>query len=335
MNYLALLGWSPGDDTGEILSRDELASAFELERVTHAAAVFDQKKLDWVNGEWMRRLDTADLAVAYRARRAVALRRPASTPRCSATRCAIGQERSSTLVQLLDQMDFLFVADDDFAIEPDAWARLESIDRVARRARRDDRARRDVRVDRRRRSTSWSRSRRSALKPGKVMAAVYVAVEGRAQGLPVFDGIWLLGRSARSHGSRRLPARLTRPSSGRSGDDQLPEPSPFGGGVIGNTAGSGPAFGGSSPPPRARDRELRRAPGSSSRQHISGPAPSSSGLGRRPLKAVTAVRICSGLQREPGPRGRALRVHDARPARTRRHRARSRACRGATCGSRA
>src|SRR6185436_15232615 len=51
---------------------------------------------------------------------------------------------------------------------------------------------------------------------------------------------------------------------------------PFGGGVIGNTAGSGPVIGGSSPPPRAL-------------------APSSSGLGRRPLKAVTAVRIRSGL----------------------------------------
>ena len=61
VNYLALLGWSPGDDTGEILSRDELATAFELERVTHAAAVFDPKKLEWVNGEWMRRLPTDEL----------------------------------------------------------------------------------------------------------------------------------------------------------------------------------------------------------------------------------------------------------------------------------
>ena len=59
---------------------------------------------------------------------------------------------------------------------------------------------------------------------------------------------------------------------------------PFGGGVIGNTTGSGPVVGGSSPPPRAH-RCIA----------IGVSAPSSSGLGRRPLKAETAVRICSGL----------------------------------------
>ena len=59
----------------------------------------------------------------------------------------------------------------------------------------------------------------------------------------------------------------------------------FGGGVIGNTPGSGPVIGGSSPPPRAG--------GSLSRLHM---APSSSGLGRRPLKAVAPVQIRSGLR---------------------------------------
>ena len=60
---------------------------------------------------------------------------------------------------------------------------------------------------------------------------------------------------------------------------------PFGGGVIGNTAGSGPVIGGSSPPPRAVRIE--------GFGHL---APSSSGLGRRPLKPETPVRTWSGLQ---------------------------------------
>ena len=39
LNYLALLGWAPADDGDEILARDELVAEFDLDRVTHAAAV--------------------------------------------------------------------------------------------------------------------------------------------------------------------------------------------------------------------------------------------------------------------------------------------------------
>ena len=58
----------------------------------------------------------------------------------------------------------------------------------------------------------------------------------------------------------------------------------FGGGVIGNTAGSGPVIGGSSPPPRATAPEAAKYP-----------APSSSGLGHHPLKVETRVRTPLGL----------------------------------------
>jgi glutamyl-tRNA synthetase len=63
MNYIALLGWSPtgGGNADEILDRDELIAAFDLSRVTHAAAAFDRKKLEWLNGEWIRRISLADL----------------------------------------------------------------------------------------------------------------------------------------------------------------------------------------------------------------------------------------------------------------------------------
>ena len=55
VNYLALLGWAPADGR-EVLARDELLAEFDLDRVTHSAAFFDYKKLDWLNGEYIRAL---------------------------------------------------------------------------------------------------------------------------------------------------------------------------------------------------------------------------------------------------------------------------------------
>jgi glutamyl-tRNA synthetase len=51
-NFLALLGWAPGDDR-EKMSRDEMIAAFALERITPKPAVFDEKKLEWMNGLYM------------------------------------------------------------------------------------------------------------------------------------------------------------------------------------------------------------------------------------------------------------------------------------------
>lgn len=53
LNFLALLGWSPGDGR-EIMSKKELIEAFSLERVTSANPVFDLQKLEWMNGEYIR-----------------------------------------------------------------------------------------------------------------------------------------------------------------------------------------------------------------------------------------------------------------------------------------
>ena len=54
-NYLLLLGWNPGDDR-EILTREEMVRLFELEKVHVTAAMFDPKKLAWMNGEYVKRL---------------------------------------------------------------------------------------------------------------------------------------------------------------------------------------------------------------------------------------------------------------------------------------
>jgi glutamyl-tRNA synthetase len=65
-NYLALLGWSPGDDR-EVMSREDLVKAFTLDRVRSAPSQMDLKKLDWMNGAHMRALPRERLEAGCRA----------------------------------------------------------------------------------------------------------------------------------------------------------------------------------------------------------------------------------------------------------------------------
>jgi glutamyl-tRNA synthetase len=60
-NFLALLGWSPGDDR-EIMTRDELVSAFSLDAISGGNAVFNTEKLDWFNQQHLMRLAPDELA---------------------------------------------------------------------------------------------------------------------------------------------------------------------------------------------------------------------------------------------------------------------------------
>jgi glutamyl-tRNA synthetase len=56
VNFIALLGWSPGDDR-EIMTMDEMIESFSLDRINPANAAFDINKLDWMNGEYIRACD--------------------------------------------------------------------------------------------------------------------------------------------------------------------------------------------------------------------------------------------------------------------------------------
>jgi glutamyl-tRNA synthetase len=60
VNFLALLGWSPGDDR-ELMSRRELIESFALEGISGGNAVFNTEKLDWMNGQYIGRLPIEDL----------------------------------------------------------------------------------------------------------------------------------------------------------------------------------------------------------------------------------------------------------------------------------
>ena len=67
INYVALLGWSPGGEQ-EIFTMDELIKAFNLEGISKSPAIFDVQKLNWLNGEYIRKLSSEefhDLALPY------------------------------------------------------------------------------------------------------------------------------------------------------------------------------------------------------------------------------------------------------------------------------
>jgi len=63
VNFLALLGWSPGDDR-ELMSVPELIDSFTLEGISGGNAVFNTEKLDWMNGQYIARMPVEELAAA-------------------------------------------------------------------------------------------------------------------------------------------------------------------------------------------------------------------------------------------------------------------------------
>ncbi len=102
VNYLVRLGWSHGDQ--EIFTRQEMVRHFSLERVRATAAFFDQKKLDWLNGHYLRQADPAALAA-----RMVPFWRAAGVPEADIARrdpawlaqvAGLFRERAQTLAEL-------------------------------------------------------------------------------------------------------------------------------------------------------------------------------------------------------------------------------------------
>ena len=65
MNFLALLGWSPGDDR-ELMTREELIALFTLDKISGGNAVFNTEKLDWMNAQYLARMPVEELASQIR-----------------------------------------------------------------------------------------------------------------------------------------------------------------------------------------------------------------------------------------------------------------------------
>lgn len=114
VNFLALLGWNPGT-TQEIFSLDELIAAFSLDRVQKAGAVFDVEKLDWLQGQWMRKIPLA--AFADRIRPLVAAKFPAAAKdEVFEEKAALIRERITFFVEAPAMLGF-FYEEPDVSVE--------------------------------------------------------------------------------------------------------------------------------------------------------------------------------------------------------------------------
>ncbi|HEX2266205.1 MAG TPA: glutamate--tRNA ligase [Solirubrobacterales bacterium] len=113
-NYLALLGWGTDDDT-TLMSTEELVERFRVADVGKSAAIFDEKKLRWLNGRFMREmpLDEYTAAVARHLSREADERLRAA--------CEIAQEKAQTLEEVWPLIRFLF---EPPVTDEKAWAKV-------------------------------------------------------------------------------------------------------------------------------------------------------------------------------------------------------------------
>jgi glutamyl-tRNA synthetase len=100
-NYLALLGWG-ADDDATLIPTDELVGRFRVEDVGSAAAIFDERKLRWVNGRYMRELPLDEYTAAVAAHTG----READERLLAA--CEIAQDKAQTLDEVWRLIAFLF-----------------------------------------------------------------------------------------------------------------------------------------------------------------------------------------------------------------------------------
>lgn len=122
LNYLALLGWSMGNDV-EFFSPTQMAEAFTLERVNPNPARFDLKKCTAINGDWIRFISPlllAELLVPFLARAGLISEVPTEheSERLSQSVPLI-QQRLDTLSSAPELLAFLFT--DSVAIDPSLW----------------------------------------------------------------------------------------------------------------------------------------------------------------------------------------------------------------------
>jgi glutamyl-tRNA synthetase len=122
VNFLALLGWSPGDDR-EVLSRSELIDAFRLEGISGGNAVFNPEKLDWFNQQHLARLSAAGILDRISAGLAAAGMMPSSPAERVRLERAVDlvKPRARKLADVIPQLA-AFVAN-TIAIDPAAAAK--------------------------------------------------------------------------------------------------------------------------------------------------------------------------------------------------------------------
>ncbi len=198
VNYLAQLGWSSGQED-DVLSEAELIEKFDLSAVNRAGAVFDRARLEWLNGQWIRRLAADDLIDRLRPflRRLLDEGRIDWMPGDDEIRALLPvlQERLPTLAAV-DLVDFLFQREiklDPAMLVPKRWDLPTTIEglRVARETIAD--------VGK----VSWeseeiepplrAAAEAHAWKPGDLFMPIRVAITGKTATPPLFDTMVALG----------------------------------------------------------------------------------------------------------------------------------------------
>jgi glutamyl-tRNA synthetase len=206
-NYLALLGWSPGEDREEF-TLTEMAAEFDLARVNKNSARFDTRKMEAINGDKIRALPPADFIARITPflHEAGLVSDPPDDEqaRLIAAAAPLIQERLASLTQAPGMLAFLLTGDTHFAVDPEDVERLRTAEavKILRAAQAALTALTDwtsATIDEALRGALITGL---ALKPRVAFAPVRIAVTGRRVSPPLFESIELLGRD-------RALARLT------------------------------------------------------------------------------------------------------------------------------
>jgi glutamyl-tRNA synthetase len=111
-NFLALLGWSPGQgDEREKMTREEIIEAFSIEKISPKGAVLDEKKLDWMNGKYLAESDASKLsgqmAALWKEKGIITGERPDDDPYLISV-IRLLKDRSKRLTEILDNSVYFF-----------------------------------------------------------------------------------------------------------------------------------------------------------------------------------------------------------------------------------
>ncbi|MFP5020197.1 glutamate--tRNA ligase [Pseudonocardia phyllosphaerae] len=194
LNYLALLGWSIGEDR-DVFSLDEMVEAFDVSRVSGNAARFDLKKAEAINAAHLRLLapdDFAERVVPYLQAEGVA--EPDRAVLAAAA--PLVQERSQVLADAARMLAFLFRDEETFTPDEDAAAKNLNADAapileaaVKGLTELDEWTAAAIEE-----SLKASLVEGLGLKPRKAFAPVRVAISGRTVSPPLYESMELLGR---------------------------------------------------------------------------------------------------------------------------------------------
>jgi glutamyl-tRNA synthetase len=214
LNYLALVGWSMGEDR-ELFSLQEMVDAFTLERVSRNPARFDLKKCEAINGVKIRELPPDEVAVRilpFLQKVGLVDEPPTSDQvRLLAGGAPLVQERITVLSEAVGMLGFLFVTDDVF--EPDAEAAAKNLNAEATPVLAAAVAALDAvpgwHTDTIKDALETALIVELGLKPRLAFAPLRVAVTGRTVSPPLFESMELLGRERTVSRLRRAAERAS------------------------------------------------------------------------------------------------------------------------------